>query len=120
MRFERMGCFAYSEEENTPAASFPDMVDEEVREHRKEILEEQQDTRVAQLYEGMVGTQTEVVVEGYDKYLEHYFGRSAMFAPEIDGMIYFRAPKERGLKTGDFIDITLTDVIDNNLIGEIV
>ena len=35
-------------------------------------------------------------------------------------MIYFRAPKERGLKTGDFVDITLTDVIDNNLIGEIV
>lgn len=120
MHFERMGCFAYSEEENTPAASFPDMVDEEVREHRKEILEEQQDTRVAQLYEDMIGTQTEVVVEGYDKYLEHYFGRSAMFAPEIDGMIYFRAPKERGLKTGDFVDITLTDVVDNNLIGEIV
>ena len=120
LHFERMGCFAYSEEENTPAASFPDMVDEEVREHRKEILEEQQDTRVAQLYEGMIGTQTEVVVEGYDKYLEHYFGRSAMFAPEIDGMIYFRAPKERGLKTGDFVDITLTDVVDNNLIGEIV
>lgn len=46
MRFERMGCFAYSEEEGTPAASFPDMVDEEVREHRKEIIEEQQDTRV--------------------------------------------------------------------------
>ena len=120
LHFERMGCFAYSEEENTPAASFPDMVDEEVREHRKEILEEQQDTRVAQLYEGMIGTQTEVVVEGYDKYLEHYFGRSAMFAPEIDGMIYFRAPKERGLKTGDFVDVTLTDVVDNNLIGEIV
>lgn len=120
MRFERMGCFAYSEEENTPAASFPDMVDEEVREHRKEILEEQQDTRVAQLYEGMIGTRTEVVVEGYDKYLEHYFGRSAMFAPEIDGMIYFRAPKERGLKIGDFVDITIDDVVDNNLIGEMV
>jgi ribosomal protein S12 methylthiotransferase len=120
MRFERMGCFAYSEEENTPAASFPDMIDEEVREHRKEILEEQQDTRVAEMYEAMVGDEAEVVVEGYDKYLEHYFGRSAMFAPEIDGMIYFRAPKERGLKTGDFIKIRFTDVVDNNLIGEAI
>ena len=55
MKFERMGCFAYSEEEGTPAASFPDQVDEEVREHRKEILEEQQDTRVAALYESMTG-----------------------------------------------------------------
>lgn len=120
MRFERMGCFAYSEEENTPAAKFPDQVDEEVREHRKEILEEQQDTRVAELYEGMLGTTTEVVVEGFDKYAELYFGRSAMFAPEIDGMIYFRAPKERGLKIGDFLEIELIDVLDNNLIGDAV
>lgn len=120
MRFERMGCFAYSEEENTPAAGFTDQIDEDVREHRKEILEEQQDTRVAELYEGMIGTTTEVVVEGYDKYAELYFGRSAMFAPEIDGMIYFRAPKERGLHIGDFLEIEIKDVMDNNMIGDAV
>lgn len=120
MRFERMGCFAYSEEEDTPAAGFPDMVEEEVREHRKEILEEQQDARVAELYGSMTGSETEVVVEGYDRYLEHYFGRSAMFAPEIDGMIYFRAPKSRGLKIGDFVRIKILDVVDNNLIGEVI
>lgn len=120
MRFERMGCFAYSEEENTPAASFPDMVDENVREHRKDILEEQQDTRVAELYEGMLGTETEVVVEGFDKYAELYFGRSAMFAPEIDGMIYFRAPKEKKLHIGDFVNVELKDVLDNNLIGDAI
>ncbi len=123
MKFERMGCFAYSEEEGTPAASFPDMVDENVREHRKDILEEQQDTRVAELYDGMIDSEVEVVVEGYDKYLAEgglYFGRSAMFAPEIDGMIYFSAPKEMGLKIGDFINIKIFDVIDNNLIGEAI
>lgn len=120
MRFERMGCFAYSEEENTPAAKFDGMIDEEIREHRKEILEEQQDTRVAELYESMIDTETEVVVEGYDKYAELYFGRSAMFAPEIDGMIYFRAPQSRGLKIGDFLNIVIRDVMDNNLIGEAI
>ncbi len=123
MQFERMGCFAYSEEEGTPAASFPDMVEENIREHRKDILEEQQDTRVAELYKSMIDSETEVVVEGYDKYLAEgglYFGRSAMFAPEIDGMIYFSAPKEMGLKTGDFIRIRIFDVIDNNLIGEAI
>ena len=120
MRFERMGCFAYSEEENTPAAKMPDQVDEEVREHRKEILEEQQDTRVAELYESMVGEEVEVVVEGFDRYLEHFFGRSAMFAPEIDGMIYFSAPKGKGLPVGDFVKIRITDVLDNNLIGELI
>lgn len=123
MKFERMGCFAYSEEEGTPAASFPDMVEENIREHRKDILEEQQDTRVAELYEGMIDTEIEVVAEGYDKYLAEgglYFGRSAMFAPEIDGMIYFSAPKEMGVKIGDFIKIKIFDVIDNNLIGEAI
>jgi len=118
MRFERMGCFAYSEEENTPAAKMPNQVDEEVREHRKEILEEQQDTRVAELYESMVGDEVEVVVEGYDRYLEHFFGRSAMFAPEIDGMIYFSAPEK--LSVGEFVMIRINDVLDNNLIGELL
>lgn len=118
MRFERMGCFAYSEEEGTPAAKMEDQIDEEVREHRKEILEEQQDTRVAELYEAMIGDEAEVVVEGYDRYLEHYFGRSAMFAPEIDGMIYFTSPKK--LAVGSFVKIRFNEVLDNNLIGELV
>lgn len=124
MRFERMGCFAYSEEEGTPAASFPDMVDEEVREHRKEIIEEQQDTRVAEMYESMIGSTDEVVVEGYDKYLAEgglYFGRSAMYAPEIDGMIYFSVPKgAEKPHIGDFVKVRFDDVIDNNLLGEMV
>ena len=124
MRFERMGCFAYSEEEGTPAASFPDQVDEDVREHRKEILEEQQDTRVAEMYGAMIGQTDEVVVEGYDKYLAEgglFFGRSAMFAPEIDGMIYFSVPQ--GMKKpriGDFVNVRFDEVIDNNLLGEMV
>ena len=124
MRFERMGCFAYSEEEGTPAASFPDMVDEEVREHRKEIIEEQQDTRVAEMYESMIDSTDEVVVEGYDKYLAEgglYFGRSAMYAPEIDGMIYFSVPKgAEKPHIGDFVKVRFDDVIDNNLLGEMV
>lgn len=120
MKFERMGCFAYSEEEGTPAANMPDQIDEEVREHRKEILEEQQDTRVAAMYEAMIGSETEVVVEGYDRYLESWFGRSAMFAPEIDGMIYFTAPKDKKLRVGEFVNIKITDVVDNNLIGELL
>lgn len=120
MRFERMGCFAYSEEEGTMAAQMPDQVDEELREHRKEILEEQQDTRVAELYEAMIGEEAEVVVEGFDRYAELWFGRSAMFAPEIDGMIYFTAPQGKRLSVGEFVRIRFSDVMDNNLIGELL
>ncbi|MGN1110119.1 MAG: 30S ribosomal protein S12 methylthiotransferase RimO [Oscillospiraceae bacterium] len=119
MNFERMGCFAYSEEENTPAAKFPDQVDEEVREHRKEILEEQQDARVAEMYEKKVSSETEVVVEGYDRYVELYFGRDASFAPEIDGMIYFTAEGKKP-RTGEFVKVKLNRVVDNNLVGEMI
>lgn len=118
MRFDRMGCFAYSEEENTPAAKLPDQVDEEEREHRKEILEEQQDARVAEMFAEQIGDTAEVVVEGYDRYLEHYFGRSAAYAPEIDGLIYFKSDKR--LLIGEFVNVRFTKVVENNLIGEVV
>lgn len=118
MRFDRMGCFAYSEEENTPAAKFPDMVDEEEREHRKEILEEQQDARVAEQFNSMIGETAEVVVEGYDRFIELFFGRSAAYAPEIDGMIYFTSPVK--LSVGEFVNVKFTRVAENNLIGEAV
>lgn len=118
MRFDRMGCFAYSEEENTPAAKYPDQIDEEVREHRKEILEEQQDTRVEEAFKNMIGETAEVVVEGYDRFIGYYFGRSAAFAPEIDGMIYFKADKQPSV--GDFINVKYVRVVNNNLVGEAV
>lgn len=118
MKFERMGCFAYSEEENTPAAEFPDQIDEEVKEHRKEILEEQQDARVAELFNSQIGETFEVVCEGYDRYLEHYFGRSAAYAPEIDGMIYFTS--EKRLSEGEFVNVKITKSVENNLVGEVV
>lgn len=118
MKFDRMGCFAYSEEENTPAAKFTDQVDEEIREHRKEILEEQQDTRVEEAFKAMIGKTAEVVVEGYDRFIGYYFGRSAAFAPEIDGMIYFKADKQPSV--GDFINVKYVRVVNNNLVGEAV
>ena len=120
MKFERMGCFAYSEEENTPAAEFPDQIDEEVREHRKEILEEQQDARVAELFNSQIGETVEVVVEGYDRYIGFYFGRSAAYAPEIDGMIYFTDPSEKKPAAGDFVRVKFVRVVENNLVGEVV
>ncbi len=119
MNFERMGCFAYSEEENTPAAKYPDQIDEDVREHRKEILEEQQDARVAEMYEKKVGSETEVVVEGYDRFVELYFGRDASFAPEIDGMIYFTDNGKKP-RTGEFVRVKLNRVVENNLVGEML
>ena len=116
IKFDRLGCFAYSQEDDTPAADFPNQVDDREKEHRAEIIMEQQEVRVGEALEKLIGTETEVVCEGYDRLSEMYFGRDASYAPEIDGMIYFSA--KRRLKTGEFVRIKFTDNIDNNLIGK--
>ena len=118
MKFDRLGCFAYSQEDGTPAADFPNQVDEREREHRAEIIMEQQEIRVTDALEKLIGTETEVVCEGYDRLSEMYFGRDASYAPEIDGMIYFSA--KRRLRVGEFVQIKFKDLIDNNLIGKMV
>ena len=79
---------------------------------------EQQEIRVTEAQQALVGTETEVVCEGYDRLFEMYFGRDASYAPEIDGMIYFSA--KRRLRTGEFVKIRFTDSLDNNLIGKMI
>jgi len=115
---EYLGCFAYSEEEGTKAAEMPDQIDPDERYRRAEIITEQQEMRVSAKLPELFGREFEVVVEGYDRYFEMYFGRSYMYAPEIDGMIYF-ACKNRP-ETGKFVNVKITGEIDNNLIGEAV
>lgn len=116
MKFERMGCFPYSQEEDTPAANFPDQVPEQERIDRMEALMAQQDIIMEQFYQTFVDKELEVLCEGYDRLLEMYFGRSAMYAPEIDGMIYFTSSKK--CRVGQFLNVKITDVSDNNLLGE--
>lgn len=118
IKFERLGCFAYSQEDGTPAADFPNQVDDREKEHRAEIIMEQQEIRVADLCERLIGTTTEAVCEGYDRLFEMYFGRDKSLAPEIDGMMYFKSDKK--LYIGDFVNVKITDSLDNNLIGEVI
>lgn len=115
VRFEHLGCFAYSAEDGTPAAEMPDQVPKSEKEHRAEIINEQQEVRVSDFCAEQTGKVYETVVEGYDRYFEMYFGRNYMLAPEIDGMIYF---KGKGLKTGEFVNVEITDSVENNLIGK--
>ena len=117
VKFEHLGCFAYSQEEGTPAAELPNQIPQSEKEHRAEIIDEQQEVRTADFCSQQIGKTFETVVEGYDRYFEMYFGRNYMYAPEIDGMIYF---KGKGLKTGQFVNVKITDSMTNNLIGEAV
>ena len=120
MRFDRMGCFAYSEEEHTIAASMPDQVEESVRQHRAELLTEQQMTISAALNEARIGTVTEAVIEGYDKWAECWFGRTAADAPDIDGKLFIPGTPADGYRVGQYVTVEIFDMLDFDLIGEVI
>ena len=117
VKFDRLGCFAYSPEEGTPAASFPDQVPEEEKQRRADIIMEQQMFINDALNEQKLGSKVELVVEGFDRYAECCFGRSAADAPEIDGKIFFTTPRK--LTAGDYVQVEITDMLDCDLLGEV-
>ena len=115
-QFERLGCFAYSAEEGTPAASLPDQVSEKVKCRRRDIVMEEQ-SRISDRYNvAMIGKTLTVLVESFDKYAECWFGRSEGDAPDIDGKVFFMAT--RRVQPGDLVRVTITDTMDWDLIGE--
>ena len=118
MKFARLGCFPYSQEDGTKAAEFPDQLDEEVKAHRADIIMEQQMEISAAYNEAQLGTEKTAVVEGFDKWAECYFGRTAADAPDIDGKVFFSS--ERKLSLGEYVQIKITDTLDYDLLGEVV
>lgn len=114
-RFDRMGCFAYSEEEGTPAAAM-EQVDESVRERRAELIMEEQMRIMEQENETKIGQTLTVLLEGADKLADCYFGRTAADAPEIDGKVFFTSDQQHTM--GDFVQVKITDVCDYDLVGE--
>ncbi len=117
MEFDRLGVFAYSQEEDTPAAGFPDQIPEEVKQQRRgEIMELQQEIAFAhsQDKEGQV---LEVMIEGKLADENAYAGRTYMDAPGVDGYIFVNTPLE--LMSGDFVRVRVTGAAEYDLIGEI-
>jgi len=117
-QFDRLGCFAYSPEENTPAASFEDQVDDDVKQKRGEIIMEQQYDIFTYKQKQLIGTVQRCIVDGYDGYTDSYFGRTWMDAPEIDSAVFFTSSKE--LEEGDMVDVEIFDTKDYDLMGEVV
>ncbi|MBR4554476.1 MAG: 30S ribosomal protein S12 methylthiotransferase RimO [Ruminococcus sp.] len=115
MKFERLGCFAYSAEEGTPAAGFEDQVPIKVKEKRSEIIMEEQMFISDRFNETQLGKTLEVVTEGFDRYAECWYGRSAMDAPEIDGKVFFTS--DRKLREGEYVRVQIDDVMDYDLLG---
>ncbi len=116
-RFDRLGCFTYSAEEDTVAAGFGGQIDEQIKTDRMENIMEMQMTIAAEKNEEKQDTVTEVLIEGWDDYIKCYFGRTPADAPEVDGKIFFISTKP--LKIGDFVNVRINDCIDYDLLGEL-
>ncbi len=116
-RFDRLGCFTYSAEEDTPAALFENQIDEQTKTDRMENIMEMQMTIAAEKNEEKIGTITEVLIEGWDDYIKCYYGRTVADAPEIDGKIFFMST--RPLCIGEFVNVRVNDCIEYDLLGEL-
>ena len=119
VKFERMGCFAYSQEEGTDAAELPDQVEDETKERRAEILMDDQMNIMDAQGQELIGQTLEVLVEGFDRYAECWFGRSYRDAPDIDGKVFFTTGGKRP-RLGSFVKVEITDCMDADLTGELV
>ncbi len=117
VRFDRLGCFAYSQEEDTPAALLPNQIDEETKNRRAEIIMEQQMEIMQQKGEEMIGKAVTVLTEGFDRYAECYFGRTAADSPDIDGKVFFTAQGNKPY-FGQFVKVRIEDCMDCDLTGE--
>ncbi len=118
MRFDHFGAFTYSAEEDTPAAAFPNQIDEQVKQDRYDILMRTQLPISEELQRAKIGKTLTVLCEGYDRAASTHVGRSAADAPDIDGKVFFSAPHR--VKPGEFVQVHITDSLDYDLVGELV
>lgn len=118
MKFERMGCFAYSEEEGTPAAKLDGMLSEEERNRRADIVNDIQSGILDEINESLIGKELITIVEEYDGYTDSYYGRTVMDAPEIDTQICFTCGYD--LNDGEIVTVEVINCVDGLLTGEVV
>lgn len=119
MKFQRLGCFAYSQEENTKAALMPNQLDQETKEKRANIIMEQQQLIMEEYCQKLVGKTVEVLCEGFDKYAECYFGRTQADSPEVDGLVFFSSDNKKP-QAGEFVKVKIDDYLGCDPIGSLI
>ncbi len=116
MKFDKMGCFKFSPEEDTPAYDMDNQIEEDVKARREEVLGDIQYTVTENANKSRIGKIYKTVVDDIDG--EYYIGRSYLDSPEIDSGIIFSSPDK--LNIGDFADVRITDYDGYDLIGETI
>lgn len=116
-KFDRLGCFMYSQEEGTLAAEMDDQIEPDIKERRYEVIMTEQSVISETLAQSKIGETFEVLVEGYDRLNKCYYGRTKADAPDIDGKTFFTSEKK--LNDGEFVNVKITDTIEYDLVGEL-
>ena len=116
-KLERVGAFAFSPEEGTPAAEM-DHVDEATAQKRAEMVETLQ-SRIMDAYnQALIGQTVDVLIDGYDDEFEQYFGRTYADSPEIDGKVWISS--EEALREGTFVRVMIDSLVEGDLNGYVL
>ena len=117
LRLERVGAFAFSPEEGTPAAEM-EFVDNEVAVRRAELIEMLQSGIMDDYNASMIGKTMEILVDGFDEELEQFYGRTYADSPDIDGRVWIAT--EEPIREGEFVTVTIDGCVDGDLSGYLV
>ena len=117
LRLERVGAFAFSPEEGTPAADM-EFVDNEIAVKRAETIEMIQSGIMDDWCESFIGKTLEVLVDGYDEEVEQFYGRSYADSPDIDGRVWIAT--DEPIREGDFVRVAIDGVMEGDLSGYLV
>ena len=118
IQFDRMGVFAYSQEEGTAAANFENQIDDETKQERLDRLMILQQGISLKLNQSKIGKIMEVIVEGYDEESFLFYGRSRGDSIDIDGLVYFGT--EEDVEAGDIIKVEILDADEYDLTGRMI
>ncbi|MFR5876924.1 MAG: 30S ribosomal protein S12 methylthiotransferase RimO [Eubacterium sp.] len=114
IKFDKLGCFTFSPEEDTPAYDMPEQIDDEIKQRRQEVLMNIQYYITEESNKNRVGNTYKVIIDEFDG--EKYIGRSYLDSPEIDSGIIFTSDTK--LEIGTFVNVKITDFDGYDLIGE--
>ncbi len=117
LRLERVGAFAFSPEEGTPAADM-EFVDNEIAVKRAETIEMIQSAIMDDWCDSMIGKTLEVLVDGFDEEMEQFYGRSYADSPDIDGRVWIAT--EEPIQEGDFVKVRIDGCVDGDLSGYLI
>ena len=116
VKFDKMGCFTYSPEEDTPAFDFENQIDDDIKKRRAEVIMDIQYSITEEANKARIGNIYKTIIDSFED--GHYIERSYLDSPEIDSGIIINSDRE--LVVGEFVDVKITDYDGYDLIGEVI